>query len=107
MAFPAFVDITPPFLRTRTGKAKTWGKLTLGRLRATLIRTAGFEASYVDHVKRAVATHFAGEFERVRYDVNVWVGRNARDVQVRLSAKDWLPLTINALSWEGQWFESK
>lgn len=104
--FPAFVDLTPPFVRHRNGRVRN-GRLTLTKLVATLTRTAGFDSTYIDHIGAKQATHFAGEFERVRYDVSVWVGRDTRQVQVRLGAKDWLPLTINALAWSGQWFESK
>jgi hypothetical protein len=103
--FPAFVDITPPFVRDHKGKAKTWGRLTLGRLRATLTRTAGFEVTWIDHVGTQRTQHFEGEFERLRYAMNIWIGRDARQVQVRLAAIKWLPLTINALEWAGQWFE--
>ena len=106
-AFPAYVDPTPPFVRDRNGKAKTWGRLILSRLRATLIRSAGFEASWIDHIGTKTTTHFDGEYERIRYGVNLWIGRDSRDVQVRLAAKDWLPLTINALEWAGQWFEPR
>jgi hypothetical protein len=103
--FPAFVDITNPFVRDFHGRAKTWGRLTLSRIRATLIRTAGFDSKTIDHTGTKQGTHFAGIFERIRYGVNVWVGRDTREVQVRLAARDWLPLTINALEWAGQWFE--
>jgi hypothetical protein len=103
--FPAFVDITNPFVRDFHGRAKTWGRLTLSRIRATLIRTAGFDSQTVDHVGTKQSTHLSGVFERIRYGVNVWVGRDTRDVQIRLAARDWMPLTINALEWAGQWFE--
>lgn len=103
---PAFVDITPPFVRDFHGKAKTWGRLTWSRLRVTLIRSAGFEGSWIDHVGTKTTEHFDGVFARIRYGVNLWIGRDAREVQVRLSAKKWLPLTINALEWAGQWFDA-
>jgi hypothetical protein len=107
VAFPAYVDITPPFVRDHKGKAKTWGRLVLNRLRATLIRTAGFRVDYIDHVGTKTTTHFDGSFERIRYGVNAWIGRDTREVQIRLSAVNWLPLTINALEWAGQWFEPR
>jgi hypothetical protein len=105
LRMPAYVDLTPPFVRDSKGKAKTWGRLILSRLRVTLTRSAGFEASYIDHAVVKRSTHFAGDFERLRYGTNVWIGRDAREAQVRLSAIDWLPLTINAIEWAGQWFE--
>lgn len=105
VAFPAYVDITAPFVRDFKGKAKTWGRLILSRLRVTLLRTAGFEAQFIDHVGTKTIAHFDGVFARLRYGMNLWVGRDAREVQVRLAAKNWLPLTINALEWTGQWFE--
>lgn len=104
---PAWVDVTNPFVRDRKGRAKTRGRLTLTRLVALLTRTAGFDATYIDLVGTKQSEHFSGSFERVRYHVPIWIGRDTRQVQVRLAAKDWMPLTITALEWVGQWFESK
>lgn len=104
---PAWVDITSPFVRDRQGKAKTRGRLTLVQLLVTLIRSAGFNAKFIDRVSTKQSTHFGGAFERINYDVPVWVGRDSREVQVRLAAETWLPITINKIEWSGQWFESK
>lgn len=106
VVMPAFVDLTNPFVRDIKGKAKTWGRLTLSRLRATLIRSAGFEATWIDHTGVRRTQHLPGRYERIKYGLNIWIGRDTREVQVRLAALDWLPLTINALEWAGQWFDA-
>lgn len=104
LAFPAYVDITQPFVRTREGKANTLGRLTLTKLRLTTTRTAGFKATFIDTEGQRTTTDYGGSYYRYKYDTNVWVGRNVHDVQVRLEAKLWYPLTISGIEWQGQWF---
>lgn len=105
LAFPAFVDLTNPFIRTREGKAKTDGTMNLINFTVTLTRTAGFKSSWIDHDGTVNLDGFREEYARIRYNQDVFIGREAKDVQVRLEAVDWLPLTINAIAWKGNWFQ--
>lgn len=104
LQYPAFVDVTNPFVRDRDGKAVSHGRLTLTRLKLTLTRTAGFTASFIDYEGQAFTQNSGGEYARITYDNNVWVGRDVKHVQVRLQAKDWYPLTIAGIDWQGQYF---
>lgn len=104
LQFPAFVDLTNPYVRDRDGKAKTLGELNLTSFKVTLTATAGFQSSWIDHDGTVQVDGFREEYSRIRYNQDVWIGRESKDVQVRLSAVDWLPLTINAIAWKGNWF---
>lgn len=104
-AFPAFVDLTNPFVRNREGKPKLDGRLNLTSFQVTTTRTAGLRATWTDHDGNEVPGGFSGTYERIRYNTTVWIGREAKDVQVRLAAVSWLPLTITAISWKGNWFK--
>lgn len=104
LEFPAFVDLTNPQVRDRDGKAITLGRLTLTKLRVTTTRTAGFTGTFIDYQGNRTSQDYGGDYYRFRYDTNVWVGRNVHDVQVRLAAKAWYPLTISAIEWQGQFF---
>lgn len=104
VAFPAYADLTNPFVRDRDGKAQTNGTLTLVNLTVTLTGTAGFQSSWIDHDGTVQLDGFREQYERINYHQDVWVGREVKDVQVRLSALDWLPMTINSIAWKGNWF---
>lgn len=105
VAFPAYVDLTNPFVRDKEGKAKLDGRLNLTSLQVTTTRTAGLKSSWIDYDGVAQMADWREEYSRIRYNHLVWVGREVKDVQVRLSAVDWLPLTINAIAWKGNWFK--
>jgi hypothetical protein len=102
-AFPAYVDITNPFVRNREGKIKE-GRLNLISYYVTLTRTAGFTSSWIDYDGTTQVQGFDGTYSRIKYHQPVWVGRESKDVQVRLSAVSWLPLTIESLAYQGDWF---
>lgn len=104
VAYPAFVDLTNPFVRDREGKAQTRGELNLTEFFLTLTRTAGVKASWIDHDGTVMQDGFREAYQRIRYNQSVWIGRESKDVQVRVEAVDWLPLTINGIQWTGNWF---
>lgn len=104
VAFPAFVDLTNPYVRDRDGKAQTQGELNLTEFKLTVVQTAGVQSSWVDHDGTKVVEGFKGTYERIRYNQPVWIGRESKDVQVRVAAVDWLPLTISGIAWKANWF---
>ncbi len=106
LQFPAFVDLTNPFVRDGDRKAITHGRLTLTRLRVTTTRTSGWTASFIDYEGQTITGAEGGTYARITYDKDVWVGRDVKHVQVRLAAKDWYPLTIAAIDWQGQYFSN-
>lgn len=105
LAYPSFVDLTNPYVRDRDGKAKLDGTLNLTNFTVALTRTAGFKSSWIDHDGTANMDGFRQDYARIRYNQVVFIGRESKDVQVRLQAVDWLPLTVNAIAWKGNWFE--
>lgn len=105
LAFPAYVDLTQPFVRDSDGRVQDMGRLTLTWFRCTLTKTAGFQARVRDLGGTSRTVGFTGEYERLRYDQTIPVGRDCKYVQVRLEARDWMPLTINGITWQGQWFQ--
>lgn len=107
VAFPAFVDLTNPFVRDRDGKAQVQGTMNLTEFTLHLTMTAGVSSSWVDHDGTKIMDGFSGQYERIRYNQPVWIGRESKDVQVRVSAVTWLPLTINGISWKANWFAYK
>lgn len=104
LEYPAYVDITCPFVRSREGKANTLGRLTLTKLRITTARTVGLTAQFIDFEGKRTTLSYGQTYNRYRYDNNIWVGRNVHDVQIRLGAELWYPLTISSIEWQGQWF---
>lgn len=104
LGFPAYVDLTCPFVRDQDGKVKTHGRLTLASLRLTLVRSAGCAARVRDLGGEKVLAGFTKQFDRIKWDFSVPVGRDVKYVQVRVEAREWMPLTISAITWQGQWF---
>lgn len=104
-AFPAYIDLTNPFVRDREGKAVLEGRLTLTSLQVTTTRTAGLRAWWRDHDGYIQSSGFEDGYHRIRYSTTVWVGRETKDVQIRLEAINWWPLTINSIAWKGNWFK--
>lgn len=102
-AFPAYVDLTNPFMRDQDGKLLV-GQLNLTSLYLTLTRTAGFKSQWIDHDGTVQMDGFNDTYSRISYEQPVWIGRESKDVQVRISAVDFKPLTINAIAWKGNWF---
>lgn len=103
--YPAYIDLTNPFKRDRDGKPITFTRFTLTSLKVTLTRTAGFQASWLDYDGTKTTQTTAGNYERIRYHEDVFVGRDVEDVQVRLAAEKWYPLTINAIEWQANVFK--
>lgn len=103
LAYPAYIDTTNPQVRDRNGEAIRLGQLVLTKLRVTTTQSAGFAASWRDHDGTKELGGWSGAYYRDRVET-VWIGRGSQDVQVRLAADSWLPLTISGIEWQGQWF---
>jgi len=107
LRFYAYAELTNPFVRVEDNKADTNGSLKLTRLHVITTRTAGMEASWKDKDGQTYVTQYTGDYTQVNYANNVYVGRDTKYVQIRLAAKDWLPLTINGITWKGNYFGYK
>lgn len=105
-AFPAYVDITNPFYRSRFDRSIIRGKLVLTRLRVYMSRTAGFRALVRDHAATRKAAEWFGAYRRLELHTSVAVGRDTNHCLIRLSAVDWYPLAILAIEWDGNFYNN-
>lgn len=105
--FYSYVEVTNPFVREQGGKADTMGRLVLTRFHVITTRTAGMRASWKDYDGQVYTLDYGSTYDQINYKQSVFIGRDTKDVQIRLAAKDWLPLTINGISWQGNWFGTK
>lgn len=107
LKFHAYVELTNPFMRDSQGKADTMGRLKITRMHVITTRTAGLEASWKDYDGQVTVQNYGGTYSQINYSQSLFIGRDARHVQVRIAANQWLPLTINGISWQGNWYGEK
>lgn len=111
----AYVVPTSPYMRDRNDNPITTGRLTLGSFKVNVEQTAGLygqvttaDRTYdmVDYGGRLLTrkSNQVGRVPLVDTSLSVPVYREIREFQLRLQARDWLPLTITGLEWVGQWF---
>jgi len=113
--YPAYVTPTNPFMRDRNNQAILGGRLTLGKVKVAVTDTGGMicdvvarnlsrnTLTFTGKVLGALSTQ-VGVQPIVTSDVSAIVGGEVRECKYTLSAHKWLPLTINAIEWQGQWF---
>lgn len=107
LAFHAYVELTNPFMRDSAGKADTMGKLKLTRMHLITTRTAGLRATWKDYDGQVQVINYGGEYGQINYKQSLFIGRDARYVQVRVAASQWLPMTLNGIAWQGNWYGEK
>ena len=117
--YTSSVDITPPFTRDRNGNAIVNGRLTINRYTVSVANTGGMEGwltnSATGESKRVM--HFNGR--RVGLSNNlpstqpvsdavlsVPVARANTEHRVVLKSVTWLPATLTAIEWVGQFFNN-
>lgn len=111
-----YVVPTNPYIRDRNDKAIINGRLTINRMTTYLSESGGMIAT--------VTTPGRGEYQvldwtgrtvgRLSAEVGIQpistgpvpvpVGRETREFTYKLRAKKWLPLTLTAIEWVGQFF---
>lgn len=114
--FPAYVTPTNPYVRDSKGKAITTGRHVItkyvvsvkdtGGLDATLTTPGRGEYSAGRNSARTIGRLSAelGIQPVTRGTVSVPVGREVTAFEYTLHARTWLPLTISAIEWVGQFF---
>lgn len=107
LAFHAYVELTNPFIRDSEGKADTMGNLKLTRMHVITTRTAGLRATWKDYDGQVQVIDYSGTYGQINYKQSLFIGRDARYVQVRVAASKWLPMTINGIAWQGNWYGEK
>lgn len=110
-----YVDLTSPYVRDQNDKAIVNGRLVVGRLTLTVKDTGGFDAYLMD----VTGTHKVKSFNGRRVGISnnivgsqpvsdatidVPVGRANTEYTMRLQARTWLPFTLSAIEWVGQFF---
>lgn len=115
VGFDAYLDPTPPYVRDQNDKAIVNGRLVVGRLSVSVTDTGGMDAWRIDAegMKRVAA--FNGRRvglsnNQVGYQpistatIEVPVGRANTEYKVRFTSRTWLPFTLSAIEWVGQFF---
>lgn len=111
----AFVTPTNPYVRDDEGKAILAGRLTLNQIRPSVTKTSGLIASVTTVNGSIVTTEFNGRVIGLGSNLisrqpspttqlTVGVGREVRECSYTLTSKDWLPMTVTAIEWTGQYF---
>lgn len=113
--FPAYFSPTNPYIRDSNGKAITTGRLTLTKFVVSVADTGGMVATMLTKFSSSTPLDFTGRrvgsvTNRVGLapitttELTVPIGREVRDFTYTLNARQWLPLTVTAIEWTGQYF---
>lgn len=115
--FHSDVEPTAPYIRDRKDKAVLDGRLTISKLMVTVADTAAMDATLTAHGTTTDALKWvhrpAGNWVLNKQQVaesttvTIPVMKEIRDYRLRLSARNWLPLTISSIEWQGQFFTSR
>lgn len=115
--FDSYVDITPPYVRDQNGIAIVNGRLVVTRYTVSVSDTGGFEGYVTFAGNTAQVKSFNGRLvghsnnqvgrQPVSQAVlNVAVGRANTEHRVRFASRRWLPMTVTAIEWVGQFFNN-
>lgn len=113
--FPALVTPTNPYVLDRSNKAIVGGRLTLGRVGVSIADSSALTVDVTDANGTTRTQDFSGrllgragnvvgEQPIVTTSVSAAIGREARECKYTIAAKRWLPLTVTAIEWTGQFF---
>lgn len=115
--FESDVEPTNPYIRDRQDKAVLDGRLTVGKLMVTVADTAAMNATITAHgtsnmvlewVYRPAGSWILNKQQIAEAtSVTVPVMKEIRDYRLRLSSRNWLPLTVSSIEWQGQFFTSR
>lgn len=113
-SFSSSVGLTSPYMRDNKGKAILSGRLTVSRLTVALKQSGGMlwsiatggtahTGEFNGRVLGSI-TNIIGQEPVITSQHNVPVGRETRQYSCTLSARKWLPFTVTAVEWSGQFF---
>jgi hypothetical protein len=111
----AFVTPTNPYMRDQNAKAIVNGRLTLSSVTASVAASGALVAQVTTKsgttTRELPIDRYIGDSNNlldtqpiVTTDAVIGIGRETRECSYTLRSKTWLPLTITALSWVGQYF---
>lgn len=109
----AYVEITNPYMRDNNTKAILSGRLTITNMLIATADSAGFKStvdvggvqSVMTFTGRVIGEPTAVGVEHIstgKYTIPI--GRETRAYSLRLAARSWLPFTVTAIEWSGQYF---
>jgi len=115
--YDAYATPTNPYARDKNDRAIVNGRLTLGRVSISVANTGGL---YVDletsnGTKRVATfngrllgrnTNPIGRQPIVTTSIPAPIGREVRQCKYTIRARAWLPLTVTAIEWTGQFFNN-
>lgn len=115
--YDAYVTPTNPYIRDQKGIAIVIGRLTLGRIAISVADTGGLIVQVDTANGSKIATDFSGRILARTSDrvgqapvvttvVPASVGKEVRECTYTIKAKTFLPLTITAIEWTGQYFNN-
>lgn len=117
--YDSYVELTAPYLRDKDDKPITDDKLTVTKLTVTLAYSAALLAelravpSTIWKTAKTWISRPAGAWEvstqtiAETENVTVPVMKDNTKYRLRLRSRNWLPLTVSAISWAGQLFTSR
>ncbi len=109
----AYFEPTNPYMRDGNDNAILSGRLTVTNVRVATSDSAGFKATVdvggtqhvVTYTGRLIgAPNVLGVEHISTNDHTVPVGRETRAYSLRLAGRSWLPFTVTAIEWSGQYF---
>jgi len=111
----AYFEPTNPYMRDGNGKAIMSGRLTITKLLASFRKTVGmlWTVTYKGQVVSSVnfngrlidePSNLIGIEPITDGQVNIPIGRETRQYNLRISARLWHPFTLTSLEWVGQLF---
>lgn len=111
----ATVTPTNPYFRDSNGKAVLSGRLTLNQVKPSVTKTSGLIATVTTVNGSITTTEFNGRVLGLSSNLiarqptpttqlTVGVGREVRECSYTFTSKDWLPMTVTAIEWTGQYF---
>lgn len=112
---PASVTPTNPYYRDQNGKPVLNGRLTLGQVAPTVVDTSGVkyvlswggvDQATQEYRGRTLGfnNNIVGQQPVTNIRLTYGVGREVRECAWRLDSLDWLPLSVSAIDYTGQWF---
>jgi hypothetical protein len=115
--YPVCTSPTNPYILDRNGKAIVSGRMTLGRISVSIADSGGLivDVETVNGTQRTQdfggrllgrASNLLGTQPIVTTDITAAIGRQNTACKYYLRAKRWLPLTITAIEWTGQYFSN-
>ncbi|WYW03857.1 tail protein [Pseudomonas phage vB_PpuP-Pori-2] len=119
--FDSEVEPTAPYMRDKKDKAILDGTLTLTTYNITLAKSAAMrgylrgtdqdvsqEMEVLDWIYRPAGSWVLNTQQVAStYTVPVDVQQEVREFKLRLTSRNWLPLTLSSIEWSGQFFTQR